>query len=187
MIFTTLDFSCYGLGDACRIELDRRVDDRGFFARALCVDEFAANGLPTHWPQANLSFNARAGTLRGLHFQREPSLEAKLVRCVRGAIFDVIMDVRAGSPHFGKWRAFELNADNRSMLFIPRGFAHGFQALEPDTELLYLHDTPFDARCQGGVNALDPALGIPWPLDVVGLSERDASLPLLADLEPLQP
>jgi dTDP-4-dehydrorhamnose 3,5-epimerase len=187
MIFTPLGFSADGFSDACRIEFERRVDARGFFARALCSDEFAAHRLPTRWPQANISYNASSGTVRGLHFQREPSPEAKLVRCIRGAIFDVIVDVRAGSPHFGTWRAFELNAENRSMLFIPRGFAHGFQALEPDTELLYFHDTPFDAPCQGGVNALDPALGIPWPLDVLGLSERDASLPALADLEPLQP
>lgn len=187
MIFTPLGFSAEGFGDACRIEIERREDERGFFARALCVEEFGAHGLPTQWRQANISYNARAGTLRGMHFQREPAPEAKLVRCVRGAIIDVILDVRAGSPHFGHWASLELNADNRSMLFIPTGFAHGFQALEPDTELLYLHDAMFDASCQGGVNALDPALGITWPLDVVGLSARDAALPVLSELEPLRP
>jgi dTDP-4-dehydrorhamnose 3,5-epimerase len=186
MIFSPLGFSSSGFCDAWRIELERRVDERGFFARALCIEEFAAHGLPTRWPQANISYNVRAGTLRGLHFQREPSLEAKLVRCVHGAIFDVIVDLRAGSPFFGKWQGLELNAANRSMLFIPKGFAHGFQALESDSELLYLHDTMFDASCQGGVNALDPLLGISWPLNIVGLSERDASLPTLSALEPLR-
>lgn len=187
MIFTPLGFSADGFGDACRIEIERREDERGFFARALCVEELGDHGIPVQWLQANISYNARAGTLRGLHFQREPSPEAKIVRCVRGAIFDVIVDVRAGSPHFGTWRNVDLSADNRSMLFIPAGFAHGFQALEPDTELLYLHNAMFDPSCQGGVNALDPALGISWPLEVVGLSARDAALPALSALEPLHP
>lgn len=187
MIFTPLGFSADGYGDACRVELERRSDDRGFFARAFCVAEFAAHGLPTRWLQANVSYNAGAGTLRGLHFQRAPSAEAKLVRCVAGSIFDVIVDLRAGSPHFGRWTSLVLSAAERDAVYVPAGFGHGFQALEPDTELLYLHDAMFDPACQGGVNALDPALGIAWPLAVAGMSERDASLPALSDLEPLRP
>ncbi|SDG78998.1 dTDP-4-dehydrorhamnose 3,5-epimerase [Bosea robiniae] len=187
MIFSPLGFSAAGLADACRIELERLEDDRGFFARAFCMEEFAAQGLPTHWVQANISYNRQAGTLRGLHYQSAPSIEAKIVRCIRGAIFDVIVDIRADSPHFGRWIGLELTAANRSMVYVPAGFAHGFQALEPDTELLYLHDTMFDPLRQAGLNALDPALGISWPLGVTGLSARDASLPNLSDLKPLRP
>jgi dTDP-4-dehydrorhamnose 3,5-epimerase len=174
-------------GGPIRIELERHEDARGFFARALCAEEFATHGLPAQWPQANLSFNTAAGTVRGLHFQRAPAAEAKLVRCIRGAIFDVIIDLRAGSPAYGQWVSAEIDAGNRSMIYVPAGFGHGFQTLEPDTELLYFHDAMFSASHQGGLNALDPALGIPWPRDVVGLSPRDAALPALSDLEPLRP
>lgn len=187
MIFTPLGFSADDMTDAYRIDLERREDERGFFARAFCTKEFAAHDLPTHWVQANISYNRQAGTLRGLHYQTAPSVEAKLVRCIRGAIFDVLVDIRAGSPHFGRWTGLELTAVNRSMVYVPAGFAHGFQALEPDTELLYLHDTMFDPLRQAGLNALDPALGISWPLDVTGLSVRDTSLPHLSDLKPLRP
>lgn len=186
MIFTPLGFSAAGLAGPYRIDLARIEDDRGFFARAFCVEEFASHGLPTQLVQANISFNRRAGIVRGLHFQREPSLEAKLVRCIRGAIFDVIVDVRAGSPHFGRWISIELTSVNRSMLYVPAGFAHGFQVLEPETELLYLHDTMFDPSRQAGLNALDPVLGIAWPFDVIGRSERDEALPRLFDMEPVR-
>lgn len=181
MIFTPL-----GIADALRIELERREDERGFFARALCAGEFADHGLPTNWVQTNISFNAKAGTMRGMHFQRPPAVEAKLVRCIHGALFDVIVDLRHDSPDYGRWVSAELNAANRSMLYVPAGFAHGFQTLEPDTELLYFHNAMFDASCQGGLHALDPALGIPWPRDAVGLSARDAALPTLSELDPLR-
>jgi dTDP-4-dehydrorhamnose 3,5-epimerase len=180
MIFTPL-----ALSGACQIDPEKREDERGFFARAMCVEEFASHGLVSTWVQANISSNIRAGTLRGMHFQRGPSAEAKLVRCIRGAILDVIVDLRAGSPDFGRWVAVELNAENRSALYVPPGFAHGFQTLEPDTELLYLHSAPFDAAREGGLNALDPRLGISWPLEIVGRSARDAALPALDDTEPL--
>lgn len=186
MIFTPLGLSSPGRPGPCRIDLVAIADDRGFFARSLCVDEFAAHGLPTGWVQANTSFNNRAGILRGLHFQREPAAEAKLVRCIHGAIFDVVVDVRAGSPDFGRWISLTLTAANRSTLYIPAGFAHGFQALEPETELLYLHDTMFAPSQQAGLNALDPELGIPWPLEVIGLSARDEALPGLSQMEPMQ-
>lgn len=180
MIFTPL-----ALEGACRIELERREDERGFFARAFCAEEFAAHGLARAWPQSNISFNIRAGTLRGMHFQRGPAAEAKLVRCIHGAIYDVIVDLRDGSPDFGRWIGIRLDAAGRDALYVPPGFAHGFQTLEPDTELLYLHSAPFDAAREGGLDALDPRLGISWPLDIVGRSARDAALPALDELEPL--
>lgn len=184
MLFTPLGFAENGLSDAFRIDLERREDERGFFARAACAREFEAHGLPVNWVQMNLSFNTRAGTLRGLHFQRAPAAEGKIVRCIRGAIFDVIVDLRAASPRRGQWTGARLDAENRSALYVPPGFAHGFQTLEPDTELLYLHDTFFDASHEGGLNALDSRLGIPWPLEIVGRSARDASLPGLDEMEP---
>jgi dTDP-4-dehydrorhamnose 3,5-epimerase len=187
MFFIPLGFASETFEDAFLVELDKRFDERGFFSRALCAEEFSAHGLPTHWPQVNISYNTHAGTLRGMHFQRAPSLEAKLVRCLRGGIFDVIIDLRAGSPYFGTWKSIEINDVNRRMIFIPPGFAHGYQTLQSDTELLYFHDAQFDDSCQGGVFALDPALGISWPKKVIGLSSRDESLPTLSDLEPLRP
>lgn len=180
MIFTELP-----LAGAYRVELDRREDDRGFFARLFCAKEFSDTGLNTVWMQANNSFNRDAGTLRGLHFQRPPMAEAKLVRCLRGAIWDVIVDLRAGSPTYGQWTALELDENNRTMIYIPPGFAHGFQTLRPDTELLYLHSQFYSPAHEGGLAHDDPALGIPWPLPVVGLSIRDAAFPTLGALEPL--
>src|SRR5436190_24276977 len=125
-----------GLPGAWLIELERREDERGFFARCWCKKEFAAHGIDVDWVQSNVSYNRRAGTLRGMHYQVHPFAEAKLVRCTRGALYDVIVDVRRGSPTCGQWRGVELTADNDHMLYIPGGFAHGFQTLLPDTEIL---------------------------------------------------
>lgn len=180
MIFTPLP-----LQGAFRIDLDRREDDRGFFARLFCAREFAAQGLPTVWVQANTSFSTAAGTLRGMHFQRPPMADAKLVRCLRGAILDVIVDVRAGSATFGQWTSVELDEDNRAMIYVPPGFAHGFQTLRPDTELLYMHAQFHSPEHEGGLDCNDARLAIPWPLPVTGLSPRDATFPTLDALEPL--
>ena len=138
---------------------DRREDERGFFARTWCVDEFAVHGLSTQFVQCSVSFNRKRGTLRGMHYQTSPHEEAKLVRCTRGAIFDVIVDIRQGSKTFGQWQGFELTADNGESLYIPEGFAHGFQTLREDTEVFYqmtqLHH-PISAR---GFHYADPECG----------------------------
>lgn len=181
MIFTALPLS-----GAFRIELDRREDDRGFFARLFCAREFEAQGLAAVFVQVNTSFSTAAGTLRGLHFQRKPMADAKLVRCLRGAIFDVIVDLRAGSATYGQWTSVELDEDNRAMIYVPQGFAHGFQTLRPDTELLYFHSQFYAPDHEGGLAYNDPQLAIPWPLPVLGLSPRDAAFPTLDALEPVR-
>ena len=180
MIFTPLP-----LPGAYRIDLDRREDDRGFFARAFCADEFAAQGLETDFVQSNISFNRVEGTLRGLHFQRAPKTEAKLVRCLRGAIFDVIVDLRAGSPSYGQWTGIDLDDVERAMIYIPAGLAHGFQTLRPDTELLYQHTEFYSPEHEAGLAHNDLHLGIPWPRPVTGLSPRDAAFPTLNALDPV--
>ncbi len=182
MIFTPLKLS-----GAYRIDLEKREDERGFFARLFCVEEFAALGLETAWAQMNTSLTRTTGSVRGLHFQRPPMAEVKVVRCLRGAAFDVMVDLRAGSPSFGQWDAVELTPENRSMVYIPHGFAHGFQTLAPDTELLYFHSAAYSAAHEGGVHHADPALGIRWPLAIAEISPRDRALPPLAALEPITP
>lgn len=180
MIFTPLP-----LAGAYRIDLERREDTRGFFSRLFCAKEFANHELNTSWVQANDSFSREEGTVRGLHFQRGKMAEAKLVRCIKGAVWDVIVDLRAGSPTFGEWTALKLDDDNRAMVYVPPGFAHGFQTLHPNSELLYLHSQVYSSGHEGGLAHDDPTLSIPWPLPVVGLSPRDAAFPKLAALEPL--
>jgi dTDP-4-dehydrorhamnose 3,5-epimerase len=161
-------------------------DDRGEFARLFCAETFAAKGLDPHLDQVSYSFNRRKGTLRGLHLQRPPHGEAKLVRVTAGAIFDVIVDVRAGSATFGRWFGLELKATDRRQLYIPMGFAHGFQALTDAAEVSYAISTPYAPEFQDGLRWNDPALAIVWP-DPSGaiLSERDRSLGLLKDFQPI--
>ncbi len=173
------------LQGAFRIALDKKGDERGFFARVFCTDEFHDNGLVPEIAQINTSFSREAGTVRGLHFQRAPAAESKVVRCLRGAIRDVILDLRAESAQYGQWETIDLTAENRDMVYVPPGFAHGFQTLLPDTELLYLHGTSYSPQHEGGVAYDDPELGIDWALPVVNLSPRDAALPRLRDVEPL--
>ena len=180
MIFTSLK-----LEGAFRIDLEKREDTRGFFARLYCVEEYGRLGLLTRLLQMNTSLNRQAGTVRGLHFQRPPMAEAKVVRCLKGAIFDVIIDLRAGSASYGRWTSLELSAENRTMIYVPEGFAHGFQTLMPETELLYMHSQIYSAAQEGGLNHSDPRLGIDWPLPVVELSPRDGTFPRLEDLEPI--
>ena len=145
------------------IDLERREDERGFFARAWCEDEFAAHGLSTRVAQCNLSWNERQGTLRGMHFQRPPHAEVKLIRCTRGAIYDVIVDLRPESPAHGRWIGVELTAENRRLLYVPEGFAHGYQTLEDDTETYYQVSVPYAPGAEDGLRWDDPAIGIEWP------------------------
>lgn len=173
MIFTETE-----LPGAFVIDLERREDDRGFFARAWCAQEFAEHGLNTRLVQANLSFNHHKGTLRGMHFQHDPAAETKVIRATRGSILDVIVDLRPDSPTYTKWIGVELSAENRRALYVPEGFAHGYQTLEPDTETYYLVTEFYTPEAEGGVRWNDPAFGIEWPdPDNPLLSEKDASWP----------
>ena len=158
------------------VELERREDERGFFARAWCEEEFAAQGLNMRVVQCNISFNHKRGTLRGLHYQAAPHAEKKLVRCVRGGIYDVIIDLRPSSPTFKHWFATELTVENFRMLYVPEGFAHGLQTLEDNTEISYLMSESFHPESAGGVRWNDPSFGIEWPPCAQRIiSERDAS------------
>jgi dTDP-4-dehydrorhamnose 3,5-epimerase len=165
------------LNSAFVIDIDRRTDERGFFARTFCENEFAEHGLPARFPQCNVSHNARAGTLRGMHFNTEAHREAKLVRCVSGAIYDVIVDLRAGSTTRFEWFAVELSAENASALFVPEGFAHGFVTLADDTDVFYHMGDFFHAAAARGFRWNDPAFTIRWPRPPVVISERDATYP----------
>ena len=162
---------------AVLIDLEPHADERGFFARSLCVDEFREHGLDGRMVQQSLSWNPRRGTLRGLHFQAEPHAEDKLVRVTRGAIFDVIVDLRADSATRGHWFGVELSADNRRQIYIPRGLAHGFQTTEDDTEVFYQMSQSYAPEFAAGVRWNDPAFGIEWPLAPSTMSDRDRSYP----------
>ncbi|MCA1684726.1 MAG: dTDP-4-dehydrorhamnose 3,5-epimerase [Planctomycetia bacterium] len=173
MIFLELD-----LAGAFLVEPERLEDGRGFFARTWCRREFEARGLDPRLAQCSVSFNARRGTLRGMHYQAAPHAEAKLVRCTRGAVFDVVLDLRPGSPTFARWASSELTADDHRMLYVPAGFAHGFQTLADRTEVFYQMSEPFEPSSARGVRWDDPAFGIAWPpaADRV-ISERDRGFP----------
>lgn len=161
------------LKDAVLINLERRGDDRGFFARTFCADEFAANGLPTEFVQQNMSYSATKGTIRGMHFQRAPHAEDKLIRCLRGAIVDIILDLRPDSPTYKQWEAFELNDENKRQLLVPKGFAHGFQTVSDHVEVTYLVSSRYNGTAEGGVRWNDPAFGITWPLAPTEMSDKD--------------
>lgn len=168
------------LAGAFVIELERREDERGSFARCWCKEEFAAHGLHANWVQANVSFNRRAGTLRGLHYQEAPHQETKLIRCTAGAAYDVIVDLRSGSPTWGRWAAVELSAARGAMIYVPEGFAHGFQTLTDNTELFYLMSAAHSPASARGVRWDDPALAITWPpCRERVVSPRDQSFPEL--------
>jgi dTDP-4-dehydrorhamnose 3,5-epimerase len=164
------------------IEPELAGDERGLFARLFDADAFQAAGLPTDFVQASTSYNRRRGTLRGLHYQAEPHAEIKLVRCTAGAIFDVIVDVRPGSPSFGRWQSFELTAENRLTLVVPAGFAHGFETLADDTEIFYQMTRPHVTAAERGIVWNDPDLAIAWSLQPAVMSERDRRLPPLRSL-----
>lgn len=174
-----MKFTPTPLAGAYLVELERLGDDRGFFARSFCQNEFKARGLDPCVAQCNVSFNAKRGTLRGLHCQDKPHEEAKLVRCTRGAIWDVIIDLRQDSPTRLRWHAAELSAENRAALYVPKGFAHGFQTLVDDTEVLYQMSESYHPELARGLRWDDPKLGIRWPLADPVISQRDAAFPLL--------
>jgi len=165
------------LAGAHVIELEPRHDERGFFARAFCQNELAAHGLERVITQANLSYNFKRGTLRGLHYQVPPHAEVKLVRCVAGAIWDAIVDLRPGSPTFRKWCGIELSAANRKMFYVPHGFAHGYQALTDHSEVLYLVTEFYTPNAERGLRWNDPSFGIEWPIPEPILSPKDAAHP----------
>lgn len=159
------------------LEVERREDARGFFARTFCRDEFTRRGLPAEFVQSSVSFNRGRGTLRGMHFQRPPHAEGKLVRCTRGAIHDVVLDLREDSPTFRRWMAVELSEDSHRAVYIPPGCAHGFQTLRDDVEVLYSMSEPYVPELADGVRWDDPAFAIHWPLEPPILSDRDATYP----------
>jgi dTDP-4-dehydrorhamnose 3,5-epimerase len=164
------------------IELELREDERGFLARTYCEREFAKHGLNTRWPQCNLTLTKKRGTIRGLHFQAEPKPEIKLIRCAVGAIYDVLVDARRGSPTFGQWESFELTAENRRTLYAPGGFAHGFQSLTDNCEVFYHMSEFYFPELARGFRWNDPEVGVRWPLPSPMVSERDQKLPRLAEL-----
>jgi dTDP-4-dehydrorhamnose 3,5-epimerase len=164
------------------IELELREDERGFLARTYCENEFAELGLNTRWPQCNLTLTKKCRAIRGLHFQVKPKPEIKLIRCAAGKIFDVLVDVRRDSPTFGQWEGFELSAENRRQLYVPGGFAHGFQCLADNCEVFYQMSEFYFPELARGLRWDDPQIGIRWPLPQAILSERDQKLPLLAAL-----
>lgn len=174
MIFTPTP-----LDGAVVIDLERLGDERGYFARTFCVREFEAEGLVTDFVQFSVSFNAEAGTVRGMHFQRPPAEETKLVRCTQGAIWDVIVDFRPDSPTYLKSFAVELSAENGRQLYVPRGFAHGFQTLTPDAVVAYMIDEFYTPGAGAGLRFDDPALGLSWPREITVMSEKDRDWPLL--------
>ncbi len=165
------------------IEIERRADARGFFARTFCQNEFAAHGLKPAAVQTSIASNLRKGTVRGMHFQYVPAAETKLVTCIRGALYDVIVDLRPESPTFLQNFGIELNEDNRTALYVPQRFAHGYQTLCDRTDASYLMSEFYLPEAEGGLRHDDPALGLTWPLPVSEISDRDRQFPLYATFE----
>lgn len=172
MIFTETE-----LKGSYIVDLEMREDERGFFARSWCQNEFEAHGLSTRLVQCNISFNNQQGTLRGMHYQIDPYQEAKLVRCTSGAMYDVIIDLRPASETFKRWFAVELTEQNRRAIYIPEGFAHGFQTLVDKTEVFYQMSEFFHPESARGLRWNDPSFGIEWPMDVLHISEKDSKYP----------
>lgn len=176
MIFTETE-----LAGAYIIELEKRGDERGFFARFFCENEFGAKGLATKFVQVNDSLSVTKGTLRGMHYQAAPHQETKVLRCIKGALYDVIIDMRPDSKTFTKWIGVELTAENRKMIYVPKGFAHGFMTLEDNTEALYLVDQGYAPGAERGVRWNDPKFGIKWPAEPTVLSDKDK---VIRDFDP---
>jgi len=170
-------FSPTALVGAYVIDIEPVADERGFFVRSWCREEFARRGLNPDLAQCSISFNKKRGTLRGMHYQAKPHEETKVVRCTRGAIYDVIVDLRPESSTFRKWIAVELSADNRRMLYIPAGLAHGFQSLTDDTEVFYQISAPYHPESARGARWNDPAFGIEWPVAERVISDKDRQYP----------
>jgi dTDP-4-dehydrorhamnose 3,5-epimerase len=159
------------------IELDKKADERGFFARSWCQEEFESRGLSSRIVQCNIGFSPKMGTVRGIHYQQAPHADAKVVRCCRGAIYDVIVDVRPESATYGEWNAVELTAESHTMMYIPEGLGHGYQTLRDDTEILYQTSEFYHPESAVGIRYNDPAFEIDWPLPVACISQGDTSLP----------
>jgi dTDP-4-dehydrorhamnose 3,5-epimerase len=174
-----MHFTKTELPDAWLIELDRKSDSRGYFARTFCEKAFDENRLNTRFVQHSTSFSKNKGTLRGMHYQKAPHSEIKVVRCVRGAIYDVIIDLRPDSPSLHNWIGFELSQENGRQLYVPQGFAHGFQTLTDDVEVHYLISEFYNPSASTGVRFDDPAFAIDWPVEVSEISERDRAWPFL--------
>ena len=172
MIFADTD-----LPGVVLIDLERHEDGRGYFARTMCREEFAARGLLVDFAQESISYNRRRGTVRGMHYQSVPHQETKIIRCVRGAIYDVLVDVRPGSRTRLRWASFELSAENGRAVYVPEGFAHGFQSLADDTAVQYRISTPHAPWAAAGLRYDDPALKIDWPEPVTEISDKDMSWP----------
>lgn len=162
------------------IDLDQIVDERGFFARSFDEEIFSNLGLSSNFVQCNISFNKKKGTLRGLHFQEKPNSESKLVRCTKGKVFEVLVDIRPDSSTYRKWVSVILSSENRKMIFVPDGFALGFQTLEDDTELFYQMSQYYEPNSSRGIIWNDPCLKVSWPLNPTVISKKDQTLPLLA-------
>ncbi|GBD98068.1 dTDP-4-dehydrorhamnose 3,5-epimerase [bacterium BMS3Abin07] len=165
------------LAGAYIITIEKREDERGFFARSWCKNEFESHGLNSSFVQANVSFNKKSGTLRGMHYQVNPYEETKLMRCTRGAIYDVIIDLRPDSPTYKQWIGVELTAENYTMLFVPENFAHGFQTLEDGTEVTYQVSQFYSPGSEQGIRFNDTGFGIKWPVDIRVISDKDRSWP----------
>jgi dTDP-4-dehydrorhamnose 3,5-epimerase len=161
------------LSGAWRVQLEPACDRRGYFARTFCVDEFATHELETNFPQHSIAYSTKKGTIRGMHYQRAPHTEVKIVRCVRGSIWDVIIDIRPDSPTYLRWQGFELSNGTGDQLYVPAGFAHGYQTLSDDVEVNYLISVPYAPQSAYGVRYDDPIFGIGWPLPVTEISEKD--------------
>ncbi|MGA7325299.1 MAG: dTDP-4-dehydrorhamnose 3,5-epimerase [Rhodomicrobium sp.] len=161
------------------VERQRVEDERGFLCRMFCQETFADLGYANSIAQINHTMTRHRGTIRGMHFQRAPHADSKFVSCLTGAVFDVAVDTRPESPTYLQWQGAVLSAENNRSLLIPAGFAHGFQSLEDDAQLLYLHGKPYAPLFEGGLNALDPRLSIPWPLPVTHMSDRDRGFPII--------
>lgn len=182
-----LDVKPLAISEVLLITPTRRGDARGWFAETWSRKAYAAAGIACDFVQDNQAYNATKGTLRGLHFQRAPHAQAKLVRVLRGAILDVAVDLRAGSPSYGRWVAAELTAEGGEQLFVPRGFGHGYQTLTDDCELAYKVDGDYAPELEGGVIWNDPDLAIAWPLEPSALSDKDQALGPFKALQPLRP
>ncbi len=165
------------LPGAWRIQLEPAHDSRGYFARTFCVDEFAAHGLETSYPQHSISYSAHKGTIRGMHYQREPDSEVKVVRCLKGSIWDVIIDIRPDSPTYCQWLKFELSSESGDQLYIPAGFAHGFQTMCDDVLVNYIISVRYTPQSACGIRYNDQKLGINWPLPISEISAKDAQWP----------
>jgi dTDP-4-dehydrorhamnose 3,5-epimerase len=172
-------FSETDLADVRVIDIEPHGDERGFFARTLCRDEFVSNGLLPDYVQINTSYSRYKGTLRGLHYQRAPHTEAKLVRCVRGAVWDLIVDLRRDSPTYLRHQGVELTAENRRQIYVPPGFAHSYVTLVDDSEVIYPVSASYTPQAEGGVRYDDPLLAIEWPVEITTVSEKDMNWPLL--------